>query len=212
MGTTLAARVVLKIRKVVRELTETQPDREFRQIWRELESLEGWLFPDEGAWLFKAARLLPPDANIVEIGSYKGRSTCCLALGCRGTRRHVFAIDSFDGGPNLPKANSLPQFQENLNRIGVAEFVTPIVSLSADAANAWSQPIHFLFVDGSHLYEDVMSDFRSFFPHVVTGGVVAFHDVANETWPDVGRAWNETIVHKLSGTGICETLGYGRKP
>ena len=212
MGTPLTTRLVLKIKKVVRELAENSEDRQFRLMWRELNCIEGWLFPNEGRWLFNAARSLLNNANIVEIGSYKGLSTCCLALGCRGTKKRIFAVDSFDGGPNLPKANSLPDFKMNLKRLGLSEYVEPIVALSTEVAKTWDKPIHFLFVDGSHLYEDVLADFAGFFPHVVPGGVVAFHDVINESWPGVGKAWRESVVHKLSGIDYCDSLGYGRKP
>jgi predicted O-methyltransferase YrrM len=212
MGTPFTTRAMLKIKKVVRELAETSEERQFRRMWHELDSVEGWLLASEGRWLFNAARALPSQANIVEIGSYKGRSTCCLALGCKGTERHIFAIDSFDGGPNLPNSDSLPDFRANLKRQGVSECVDTIVGLSANVAKTWNKPIHFLFVDGSHLYEDVLADFAGFFPHVIPGGVVAFHDVANENWPGVGRAWRESIEHQLREVGYCETLGYGRKP
>jgi len=212
MSTSLATRIRLKIKKVVRELAETSEDRQFRGIWHELNSIEGWLLASEGRWLFNAARSLPSQANILEIGSYKGRSTCCLALGCKGTEKRIFAIDSFDGGPNLPKSDSLPDFRENLKRQGVSGCVEPIVGLSGEVAKTWNKHLHFLFVDGSHLYEDVLADFAGFFPHVVRGGVVAFHDVLNESWPGVGRAWRESIEHQLKDVGYCDTLGYGRKP
>ena len=150
-------------------------------------------------------------SNIVEIGSYHGRSTCCLALGCKGSERRVFAIDSFDGGPDLPKAESFARFRSNIERLQLAEYVQPIVGLSTEVAKTWGKPIHFLFVDGSHLYDDVMADFASFFPHVAPGGLVAFHDV-DKSFPGVLKAWQETFEVKLVHTGRCATLGYGTKP
>src|SRR5437879_1829599 len=212
MGTPLATRIRLKFRRIARELTETTAGREFLGLWPLLDSLEGWLLADEGKWLFNIARSLPDAANILEIGSYKGRSTSCIALGCRGTKRRVFAVDTFDGGTNLPKTDSLPEFTANLGRAGVSELVEPIVGLSTEVAKTWNKPIHFLFIDGSHFVEDVLADFSGFFPHVVPGGTVAFHDVINDAWPGVGQAWRESIQRQLQGTGYCESIGYGRKP
>src|SRR5262245_60523285 len=188
MGVPFTTRVVLKAKKVACELLATSDQREFRRLWPRIDSIQGWLYPQEGEWLFAAARSLPDNANIVEIGSYHGRSTCCLALGCLGTKKRVYAIDSFDGGPNLPKADSLPDFTANLKRFGVSQHVDPIVSASTQAAKTWNRPIHLLFVDGSHLYEDVLADFAGFFPFVVQGGIAALHDVVNESWPGVGKA------------------------
>jgi predicted O-methyltransferase YrrM len=211
MSTPLITRVGLKIKKIAREWKETPAEREWRQIWALVDSIEGWLYPSEGKWLFDAARSLPKDSTIVEIGSFKGRSTCCLAFGSREGNKRIFAIDSFDGGPGLPRAHSFPDFSQNLQRCGLSKYVEPIVGMSGDVAKTWGKPIHFLFIDGSHAYEDVLADFAGFFPYVVPGGVVAFHDV-NENWPGVLKAWNEDIEHQLIETGNCEGLGYGRKP
>src|SRR5258708_4225521 len=145
MSTPLSTRLRLKVTKFARNLNPT--NREFQRFWSVIDSVEGWLLPSEGAWLFGAARSLPRDGNIVEIGSFKGRSTCCLALGCRGTERRVFGIDTFDGGPDLPKANSLPDFMRNLERCGVSAYVETIVEHSGVAAKLWKRPIHLLFID-----------------------------------------------------------------
>ena len=211
MSTPFPTRVRLKIKKIARELTETSVEREFRRSWPLVDSVEGWLLATEGKWLFTTARSLPDHVNIAEIGSFKGRSTCCLALGCRGSGKRVFAVDSFDGGPDLPRANSFPDFSQNLKRCGVSEHVEPIVGLSGQVAKTWDKPIHFLFIDGSHLYEDVLVDFTGFFPYIVPGGVVAFHDV-NEHFPGVLRAWNETFKHQFVEIGHCDSLAYGRRP
>jgi predicted O-methyltransferase YrrM len=209
MGTPLATRIILKIQRIARDLNPAE--RRFRQIWPLIEPIEGFLMQEEAQWLFNAALGLPDTSNLVEIGSYKGRSTCSLALGCQGTNKQVLAIDPFDGGPDLPKANSLPEFMQNLRRCGVSEHVEPIVGCSLEVSKVWNKHIQLLFIDGSHKYEDVLADFAGFYPHVVPGGIVAFHDV-NESWPGVLRAWNDTFVHQLTEMGHCFGIGYGRKP
>src|SRR6185436_20976105 len=73
-------------------------EREFTRVWPSINNIEGLLVsPMQELWLFRTAKSLPHDAVIVEIGSFKGRSTCSLAYGCRGTSKHVFAIDTFCG-------------------------------------------------------------------------------------------------------------------
>jgi predicted O-methyltransferase YrrM len=176
-----------------------------------IQPIEGWLFDDQERWLFKRARSLRDGANIVEIGSYKGRSTCCLGFGCRGTKKRVFAIDRFDGGPDLPQYNSYDDFCANVKRCGLSECIQPVVGSSSEIAKDWNEPIGFLFIDGSHLYEDVVRDFENFFPHVVSGGLIAFHDV-HEDHPGVLKAWHEIIKQRLANTGFYSTIGYGKKP
>lgn len=209
MGTPFTTRVVLKIKKIARDISPAE--KEFRRVWPILEPIEGWLLESEGKWLFNAARSLGRHANIVEIGSYKGRSTCSLAFGCRGTKKRIFAVDTFDGGPDLQRYDSFQEFCLNIKRCELSEYVEPIRGISWEIAKTWNKPIYFLFIDGSHIYEDVMADFASFFPHVVLGGTVAFHDV-HESKPGVLKAWNETIKAQLRDIGYHSTIGYGRKP
>ena len=209
MSSALSTRVKLKLRRIAHELVERPADRKWRRTWEMVGPLEGWLLEPEGRWLFDAARSLAPHSVVLEIGSFKGRSTCCLASGC-GSRARIFAIDTFDGGPNLPRANSLPEFNANLSRCGVSELVQPVVGLSAEIAKTWSRPIDLLFIDGSHNYEDVLADFSGFFPHVVPGGLVAMHDVNNTDWPGVRQAWEER-KHLLRAIGYLGIMGYGCK-
>ncbi|MCU1242657.1 MAG: glycosyltransferase [Candidatus Acidoferrum typicum] len=152
-----------------------------------------------------------PTGQTLLIGSFKGRSTCCLAAGCRGSQKRVFAIDSFDGGSDLPNVNSFPDFSKNLERCNVSAYVEPAVGLSSKMAQTWCKPIHMLFIDGSHAYEGVLADFAGFSRHVVPGGIVALHDVRDESWPGVARAWAE-IKAQLTEIGYSDTLGFGRKP
>ena len=58
------------------------------------ERLVGQVTPREGLWLRRAARLVTPGKVIVEIGSYTGKSTACLAVGsAEGHRVPVHAVD-----------------------------------------------------------------------------------------------------------------------
>ena len=70
-------------------------------------------------------------------------------------------------------------FKANVERAGIADLVTPVPSLSQDAAGGFDEPIELLFVDGSHVEDDVRTDFDQWVPKVVDGGWVAFHDT---TW------------------------------
>lgn len=188
-------------------------ERAFQKIWTSIENIEGFLVsPDQERWLFKTAKALPNGAVIVEIGSYKGRSTCCLAYGCRGSRKCVFAIDTFEGNEvDFYRRGFLNEFNYNLESRSLSSYVTPIKSISTEAARLWNKPISLLFIDGSHQYEDVLADFDAFFPHIVPGGIVALHDVV-ETWPGVLKAWENVIKHKLDNIGTCSTIAYGTKP
>jgi len=133
----------------------------------------GWLTDEEGEALYELARACTGKGVIVEIGSWKGKSTVCLGLGSQaGAAVPVYAID--------PHADyRFGDFKTNVERAGIAELVRPVPSLSQAAAEGFDEPIELLFVDGSHEYELVLEDFERWVPKVVDGGWVAFHDT---TW------------------------------
>jgi predicted O-methyltransferase YrrM len=135
--------------------------------------IPGWLTDEEGEALYELARACTGEGVIVEIGSWKGKSTVCLGLGSRaGASVPVYAVD--------PHADyRFGDFKTNVERAGIAELVRPVASLSQAAADGFQEPIEFLFVDGSHEYELVLEDFEKWVPKVVDGGWVAFHDT---TW------------------------------
>jgi MMP 1-O-methyltransferase len=135
--------------------------------------IPGWLTDEEGEALYELARACRGDGVIVEIGSWKGKSTVCLGLGSRaGSSVPVYAID--------PHADyRFGDFKTNVDRAGIAELVRPIASLSQPAAEDFDESIELLFVDGSHEYDLVLEDFEKWVPKVVDGGWVAFHDT---TW------------------------------
>jgi predicted O-methyltransferase YrrM len=133
----------------------------------------GWLTDEEGEALYELARSCTGKGVIVEIGSWKGKSTVCLGIGSQeGERVPVYAID--------PHADyRFGDFKTNVERARIAELVRPIASLSQAAADRFEEPIELLFVDGSHEYDLVLEDFEKWVPKVVDGGWVAFHDT---TW------------------------------
>jgi predicted O-methyltransferase YrrM len=133
----------------------------------------GWLTDEEGEALYELARSCTGKGVIVEIGSWKGKSTVCLGVGSQdGGGVPVYAID--------PHADyRFGDFKTNVERARIAELVRPIASLSQSAADDFDEPIELLFVDGSHEYDLVLEDFEKWVPKVVDGGWVAFHDT---TW------------------------------
>lgn len=194
---------------------------DFARVWPAIDRVEGLLVPGQEQWLFSAASRTPDEGRIVEIGCYKGRSTVSLAFGCVGTRKKVFSIDLFGGvyhdvaGREHLEGEFAAGFFEtwhnNLTRNGLSGYVTPLVGPSQQIVRHWRAPIHGIFIDGSHEFEDVLADFESFYPYVVPGGWIALHDVI-ENWEGPYRAWHDCIKHRLIECGNVSTLAFGRKP
>jgi predicted O-methyltransferase YrrM len=169
-----------------------------------LAGVTGFLKPTEGFALTLLAMHGPGSGAIVEIGSFKGRSTCFLALGAKlAGREKVTAIDHFRGSAEHQKGqafedpaivaagSTLPIFRTNLAAAGVVGQVNVMEMSSSDAAAAWSGLIRLLFIDGDHSYDATKRDFALFEPHVGPEGIICFHDVG--VWPGVTRFYQEVI-------------------
>jgi MMP 1-O-methyltransferase len=164
---------------------------EMKHLRELIADIPGWLTDEEGEALYELAKGCTGKGVIVEIGSWKGKSTTCLGLGSRaGKNVPIFAVD--------PHADyRFGEFKENIERAGVADLVTPIASKSQDAVGAFDRPIELLFVDGSHEYDDVKADFDQWVPKLVEGGTIAVHDTT--LWEGPKRVVEDNIYR---GTGF----------
>jgi predicted O-methyltransferase YrrM len=167
-----------------------------------LNGVEGHTTPRQCAVLFYFAYTLK-GGRIVEIGSFKGKSTVWIAeaLRRRGAGERVAAVDPHENTgkievvPAYAEDSSYADFLNNISRTGLGDWVEPARKTSRAAAGNWNEPIRLLFVDGSHRYEDVLLDLRLWEPWVDVGGVICMHDTrASGHRKGVRRAMNEYIV------------------
>ena len=148
-------------------------------------SVEGWLYDEEVELLYRLASEVRSGA-IVEIGSYRGKSTVTLALGSRDHHRvPVYAIDpheTFTGvmGYKFEPADRT-EFLRNLVRCEVSEIVRVVNLPSTAAAAGWNQPVGLLWIDGDHRYASVKQDLECWERHVAPGARVALHDSTDPT-------------------------------
>ena len=135
-----------------------------------LARVEGYLYPHEAVFLYWLARSGPGDGVVVEIGSYKGLSTLCMARGlaARGGGGRIVSID-----PHLHGTER--EFRRNLERFGVAARVDVIVEPSSEAAGRLARA-RAVFIDGDHAEASADADFRAWLPHIEPGGFIAMHD------------------------------------
>ena len=160
----------------------------FAPVKELIEDVPGWLSDEEGEALYELARACTGKGVIVEIGSWKGKSTICLGLGSRAGRGvRIFAVD-----PHADYRHG--EFKDNIERAGIADLVTPVKGFSQQMADGFDEPIELLFVDGSHEEDDVRKDFEKWVPKVVDGGIVAFHDT---TWH---RGVRKVVAEKIFGS------------
>ena len=156
------------------------------EAWRVVEPTAGYLTKREAEFLVLAAAATPAQGAILEIGSFKGRSTVGLAH----VARHyglgaVVAVDPHTSpsatDPDLRDAHSsYEDFCANLRRAGVEDMVDHHRMLSTELAKEWDRPLRLLWIDGDHTHVGAKADLDAFRPWLSEGAVVAFHDALRD--------------------------------
>jgi MMP 1-O-methyltransferase len=164
--------------------------------------IDGWLSDAQGRALFTAAAATTGRGAIVEIGSWKGRSTVWLAAGARLAGQRVHAIDRHTQSLEDPSANTLAEFLQNIEMAGVADAIEPLVMSSAEAAGIVRGPVELLFVDGDHSFDGVRRDAEIWLPRVMDGGLVMFHDVATAGYDGPRRIFRRMVCWNRRFAGI----------
>ncbi len=155
------------------------------KAWRVTKDVPGFLGENEARLLGLFAACIPARGSIVEIGSFKGRSTVMLAM----VAAHygfgpVVSIDPHThnlttGVDSSVLPSTYEEFKASLDKSGVNQHVEIHKAFSKDVSPGWNRGIRFLWIDGDHTYEGVKEDFDGFAPFLAAGGVVALHDALN---------------------------------
>lgn len=165
----------------------------------------GYLAPLEGYALKLLAASDTPAGEIVEIGSFMGRSTCWLAAGVMDKKGvKVNAVDHFKGSPEhqagqpdecselVKKGSTLEIFKANIKAAALEPYVNPMVGTSEEMVRGWTRPIRLLFIDGDHSYEASKRDFKLWSPYVCNSGIIALHDIS--VFKGVTRFYRELMA------------------
>lgn len=161
--------------------------------------VEGWMTEEEGRKLSELAA----GKRVLEIGSYCGRSTICLAR----TAIHVTAVDYFDGRATPQPQDTLAKFEENLERYGLRDKVS-VASPDDELAGEFD----FAFIDGDHSYDAVLADAHRASMHLTPGGLLAFHDYDNGRDPEVTEAVNGLISVGAELIGVVGSVAIVKPP
>ena len=159
----------------------------------DIDSIKGFLDPEEGEALYRLANDVAPLGPCLEIGSYCGKSTVYLGAACQWRNNILYAIDHHRGSeehqigeeyhdPDLFDSeaglvDSFKEFRTTVRKAGLEDTVVPIVSSSSVASRRWATPLGMVFVDGGHSMKAAMCDYRCWVGHIVPGGILAIHDI-----------------------------------
>jgi predicted O-methyltransferase YrrM len=193
----------MNILKVLKQLFRSDPDTtksslltstylDIEELSLAIEKVPGMITPQAGKRLFELAASQTLSGDIVEIGSWQGKSTLYLAhsLVVNPTGK-LYAIDHFKGNPGKEALYQAQQkdlsdlksiFESNMRRFNVDKKITLLNMPSSQASRTLTKKkiqIRLLFIDGCHEYAGVKQDFVQFYDLILPGGIIVFDDFSH---------------------------------
>ncbi len=192
---------------------------------RRSSEIGGWLFEGEHEALWELATR-DVSGNILEIGSWMGKSACILAGACVDHHPDtvVLCIDTFtmSGTEQQQKHHeklvghaqgTFYDFITSAKRLGYYGHVIPIGQYSQCALKIVKGPLRLAFIDGAHDYANVESEVTLVLPLIAPGGSIALHDVYSGTYPELLAFVNERMLTDpaLEYVGKANSIAIFRK-
>lgn len=192
-----------------------------------IDKVKGFLDEREANCLYELALQAGARGPCLEIGSYCGKSSVYLGTACKEKSSLLFSIDHHGGSeeqqpgeeyydPDLlnqetGRIDTLKHFRRTLSDFGLEDVVVPVIGRSATIGKFWNTSLSLLFIDGSHAYENVLSDYDIWAKHLIPGGYLLFHDIFPD--PSKGGQAPYRVYQKAASSGLyeimpmCESLG-----
>lgn len=160
------------------------------KVLHRAKAINGWMSDAELSFL---AELASKSKRILEVGSYKGRSTRALADNTSGK---VICVDPWDGCFQVYRGN----VHYNGDNTTFSEFYCYLndhiksgkVSYKRDLFQnlSFDEPFDLIFIDALHFYEDVKRDTLHALKFI-DKGILAGHDYSPNYWEGVEKAVKE---------------------
>jgi len=176
--------------------------------------VDGWMSPDQARELYRAASATHAGDQIVEIGSFRGRSTIVLASAApEGVA--IVAIDPHAGNDRGPQemvgytaeaATDHDVFNANLAAAGVAHRVRHVRAFSDRAHDEVPGEIAVLYVDGAHRYAPARTDIREWGARVRPGGTMLIHDSFSSVGVTLAIGRELVFGHRFRYAGRARSL------
>lgn len=175
--------------------------------------IPGWFDLGKAIAIQQRVKQLPPGAQLVELGSFQGRSSIAIAA-VLPPQATLHCVDHFRGSEehhrmDLDVSQLFESFSRNIQRFGVAERIHVIRDSTLAAATQFApSSCNLILVDAAHDFDSVHADLTAWYPKLRPGGLL-FCDDYDPRWPGVMRAVESL---GLQGSLAAPALWLHQKP
>ena len=191
------------------------------------DAVKGFMPREEGLALFEHALERGREvegATFLEVGAWCGKSAVYLGAAAEETAGVLYSLDHHHGSeenqagwehfdstlvdPVDGRLNTLPTWQRTIADAALEATVLGLVGPSSVVARHFAQALDLLFIDGGHASVVAWTDYDSWTPKVVQGGLLLIHDVFADP-NDGGRPPYEIYLAARETGGFIDVASEG---
>jgi predicted O-methyltransferase YrrM len=196
----------------------------YQSDFKDVGVLEGWMNQKAFTRLFNRSIKKNDDLVVIEVGSYKGLSTCHMAKRLKELghcQSRIIAIDTWLGSPEHLETMQRDEFGipviyrhfiNNVKRLKFDDVIYPFPISSVQGGHFLEQHkilADIIYIDAGHETESVALDAAIFWRLLRPGGTMIFDDYA---WPSVAAAIKRFALENDLPLDVDESLAAIVKP
>lgn len=143
--------------------------------------------------------------KFLEVGSWVGQSTSIMGTEVLKAGGEIHVVDSWMGNPgtgldSFAAGNDVYSiFESNMKEVGIFDIITIHRGYSQDVYKEIPDNyFDLIYIDASHIYEDVKRDIINYYPKLAIGGTFAGHDFESKEY-DEGCINQDYVNNKHHG-------------
>ena len=170
--------------------------------WKEIEAIKGWFLVKAAALFIHADKIQKAadiKGDIMEIGTYHGKSACLLGQ-CLRPEEKFYAVDTFNGYTGGESFRHV--FEKYYQDIVGRPVDTIYPDKSSDLINqGLKQEYRIWHIDGYHSFEETLNDMVLGNMYMIDKGLMIIDDFLNQDWLGVNQAVNEFLRTNVDEDG-----------